>query len=128
MLNLAPFLGAAIIPLKGAFYGSFGIFGPGILLQLGVLPFWERLRRVKWVQTVLQGTNSAAVGLIITGVWMLMQKALVGPASFALTCSAASLSVVFNVSPAVVIMSHGVAGVIMVLLGIGGPYHIVESL
>lgn len=123
MFNIASFLGAAVVPLQGALLGSVGIFGPGILLQLGVLPYWERVRRVKAVQTILQGTNSAAVGLIFSGVWMLMTKALVGPAAFALTCSAGTLSIAFGMSPVNIIVSHGVLGVMLVSLGIGGPYH-----
>lgn len=124
MYNLAPFLGASIIPLKGAFYGSFGLFGPGVLLQLGILPFWERIRRIKAIQILLEGVCAAAVGLIISGVWSLMKKTLVGPTAFALTVSATAISEVFNMSPLSVIVSHGLLGIIFVSLNIGGPFHI----
>lgn len=123
MFNMAPFLGAAVVSLKGGFYGSIGLFGPGILLQIGTLPFWERVRKIEAAQIVLQGTNSAAVGLIIAGVWMLLQKALVGATAFALTCTAGAASVVFGVSPALNIVTHGILGILLVSLGIGGPYH-----
>lgn len=123
MFNIAPFLGAAVISIKGAFFGSFGLFGPGVLLQVGLLPFWERVRRVKTAQTILQGTNSAAAGLIVAGVWMLLRKALVGPGAFALTCTAGAAAVVYQLAPGPNIMIHGIAGLILVSLGIGGPFH-----
>lgn len=127
MFNLAPFLGASVDQWRGALYGSIGLFGPGILLQLGLLPYWERVRRIKVVKSVLAGTNAAAVGLIITGVWMLMKSVLIGSMAFVLTCSAGVLSVAYNVSPVRVIISHGIIGAILVYFNIGGPYHFVES-
>lgn len=127
MFNLAPFLGAAVLSWPGAFCGSIGLFGPGVLLQVGLLPFWERLRRVQTAQTVLQGTNAAAAGLIMAGVWMLLKKAMVGPAAFALTCTAGALAITYKTGPAFNILIHGVAGVVLVVLGIGGPYHLSES-
>lgn len=127
MFSLATFLGAAIIPIKGAFYGSIGLFGPGVLLQLGLLPFWERFRRVKLVQTVLNGVNAAAVGLIIAGVWSLTQSALAGPTAFALTVSATVLSVIFETTPVGVIVSHGILGALLVYFQIGGPYHVMKD-
>lgn len=123
MFNLAPFLGAAVLSWPGAFYGSLGLFGPGILLQVGLLPFWERLRKVARAQTVLQGTVSAAVGLIVAGVWMLLRKALVGGTAFGLTCLAGALATVYKVPPAFNILINGALGVLLVVLGIGKPYH-----
>lgn len=127
MFNLAPFLGASVAQWKGALYGSIGLFGPGVLLQLGLLPYWEQVRRVSAVQSVLGGTNAAAVGLIIAGVWMLMKSVLVGPLAFVLTCSAGVLSAVYKVSPVRVIISHGIIGAVLIYLKIGGPYHFVEN-
>lgn len=127
MFNLAPFLGAAVLSWPGAFCGSFGLFGPGILLQVALLPFWERLRKVRTARTVLQGTNAAAAGLIVAGVWMLLRKTFVGPAAFALTCTAGAMAVTFQAGPAVNIVLHGIVGALIVYLGIGGPYRLVDA-
>ena len=127
MFNLAVFLGAAILSWRGAVCGSLGLFGPGMLLQIGLLPFWERVRKMRATQTVLQGTNAAAAGLILAGVWMLLRKALVGPAAFALVCTAGAAATVFEVPPAANIVMHGVAGFALVSLGVGGPFHVAEA-
>lgn len=123
MFNLGPFLGACVLSLPGAFYGSIGLFGPGILLQIGLLPFWERVRRIRAAKVFLQGTEAAATGLIVAGVGMLLRKAMVGPASFVLTCSAAVFSVTFQTSAPVNIVFHGVSGLILAALNIGAPFH-----
>lgn len=56
-----------------------------------------------------------------------MEKVLVGSAAFALTCSAGVMSAVFKLSPVTVILSHGIIGAIIVALGFGGPYHLVQD-
>ena len=127
MFNLAVFLGAAILSWRGAVCGSVGLFGPGILLQIGLLPFWERVRKMRTAQTVLQGTNAAAAGLILAGVWMLLRKALVGPAAFAPVCTAATAATVIEVPPAVNIVMHGVFGFALVSWGVGGPFLVAEA-
>lgn len=124
MFNLAPFLGAAVLSWPGALYGSVGLFGPGLLLMIGFLPFWERVRKNTTAQTILQGTNSAASGLILAGVWMLLKKAMVGPTAFALTCLGGALKMVYGFPPAKIIIVCGVLGFILVWLDIGSPFHL----
>lgn len=124
MFNIAPFLGAALASYKGALFGSFGLFGPGILLQIGLLPYWERLRRAHGARVFLKGVNCAAAGLIIGGVWMLLTNVLIGPTAFAITCSAGAASLVYGVGPAKNIIVHGSLGLVLVSLKVGGPFHV----
>ncbi len=122
MFNLAAFLGAAIAGFPGAFRGAVGLFGPGIIIVLGLLPFWEQVRKRKIVRDIVQGVNSAASGLIVAGVWMLLKRVMVGPASFSLAVSAGVAMTVFKISSPIAIVLHGVIGALFVVLGIGGPY------
>jgi chromate transporter len=41
------------------------IYLPSFLLILGILPFWENLRRVKAVRSALMGINAAVVGILV---------------------------------------------------------------
>ena len=43
----------------------FAIFLPSFLLLLGILPYWEKLRRKKAVRCALMGINAAVVGLLL---------------------------------------------------------------
>ena len=45
------------------------IFLPGFLLMVGVLPFWDRLRRHTPVRSALVGVNAAVVGLLLAALY-----------------------------------------------------------
>lgn len=67
LFTFAAFLGAAAEPfggIAGATVALVGIFLPGLLLILGVMPFWERLRRARYARRVLAGVNAAVVGIL----------------------------------------------------------------
>lgn len=120
MFNMAWFLGAALDGVRGALFAAFGLFGPGILLLLGVLPFWERVRRWGKFRIFLSGVNAGATGLIVSGVWMLLLKSLVGPFAFAIAVWAASLSLIYGAPTALIIVGSGIVGAIGTALGLTG--------
>jgi hypothetical protein len=55
----------------GAFAGFIGIFGPGILLKLALLPLYSSWRSRPRVRSVIRGLNATASGLVFTAVWQL---------------------------------------------------------
>jgi chromate transporter len=57
--------------ILGAVVAWLGLFGPGILLIFGVLPFWHRFRQWVWYKRALPGFNSAAVGLVVASVFQM---------------------------------------------------------
>jgi len=63
------FLGASINTGPGGVAGGMlalvAAYVPSWLLVLGVLPYWDRLRRLKSAQAALMGTNAAVVGLLL---------------------------------------------------------------
>ncbi len=92
---------------------------PGIMLQLGLLPFWDRLRKYESAQIFLQGTNSAAAGLIVAGVWMLMDRAMTGPAAYVMMVTAGTMAVVYKAPTPLIVIGHGAIGLLLVYFGIG---------
>ncbi|WP_206997122.1 chromate efflux transporter [Trinickia mobilis] len=68
LFTFAAFLGwrmlAAPHHWTGALLATAGIFLPGLLLVLGTLPFWRRLRASQALTAILNGTNAAVVGLL----------------------------------------------------------------
>lgn len=72
--NFAAYLGILACPARpvlGALLGWFGIFSPGIMLKLALLPVYNSWRKLQVAKSVLRGLNAAAVGLIFTAVWQL---------------------------------------------------------
>jgi chromate transporter len=68
LFTFAAYLGAVIRPephgLAGAVLGLIGIFLPGILILLGMLPFWDTFRTRPGAQAAMRGVNAAVVGLL----------------------------------------------------------------
>jgi chromate transport protein ChrA len=72
--NFAVALGALAIGHNrglGAFLGYVGIFGPGILLKLALLPLYANWRDKAVARSIIRGLNAAASGLVFTAVWQL---------------------------------------------------------
>ncbi|KAB2835685.1 MAG: chromate efflux transporter [Caedimonadaceae bacterium] len=70
LFTFAAFLGASmnIEPFNwiGGMICLLAIFAPSFLLIMGVLPFWERLRRNLHIQAALAGINAAVVGWLLS--------------------------------------------------------------
>jgi chromate transporter len=100
----AAFLGAAMVPAPNGWPGGvlclLAIYLPSGLLLLGVLPFWETLRRRAGVQAALGGVNASVVGLLLaalyTPVWT---SAIAGPRDFSLGLLAFLLLAVWRLPP-----------------------------
>jgi chromate transporter len=68
LFTFAAYLGAVMRPagfgVFGAALGLAAIFLPGLLILLGILPFWESFRKRLGAQAVMRGVNAAVVGLL----------------------------------------------------------------
>lgn len=72
--NFAAYLGVLAVPQNpalGAFLGWLGIFSPGLLLKLSLLPIYNTWRKHQVAKSVLRGLNASATGLVFTAVWQL---------------------------------------------------------
>ena len=69
LFTFSAYLGAVMQPEPSGWRGAVlclcAIFLPSFLLLLGILPFWESLRRVAAVRSALLGINAAVVGLLL---------------------------------------------------------------
>uniref|UniRef100_A0A383W4R4 Chromate transporter n=1 Tax=Tetradesmus obliquus TaxID=3088 RepID=A0A383W4R4_TETOB len=82
LFNFSAYLGA-IIAMRagysfavGAVLAWFGLFGPGVLLIFGIMPFWGKFRTWSMYRRALPGLNAAGVGLIVASVFSLTFGAL----------------------------------------------------
>ena len=72
--SVSAFLGGVYNGPIGALVAWLGMFVPGLLLIHGVLPFWGALRKSQAAQTVLEGVNAAASGLVVAAVVLLWHE------------------------------------------------------
>ncbi|MEM6761906.1 MAG: chromate transporter [Pseudomonadota bacterium] len=72
LFTFAAYLGAVAQPfggIAGAVVALVAVFLPGALLVLGVMPFWERLRRAATARRILKGVNAAVVGILAAALY-----------------------------------------------------------
>jgi chromate transporter len=109
LFSFAAYLGTVMRPRPDGWVGGLlclgAIYLSSFLLLIGVLPFWDALRRRAGVQAALKGVNAAVVGLLLaalyTPVWT---SAILGPADFALGLAAFLLLAFWRVPPWIVVV------------------------
>ena len=107
---------AGVNVLAGIAASWFGLFGPGVMLIYGVLPFWGAFRKQPVYRRALPGLNSSAVGLVVAAVFQMSFKVReISPFKDASVCIGflAFYGVHFMKVPApLAIVAGGVVGVI----------------
>jgi len=117
LFTFAAYLGAVMQPgpngLAGALICLIAIFLPGLLLVLGVLPFWHGLRRRKAARAAMQGANAAVVGLLLAAlynpVWV---SAVAGPGDFALALLGFALLAIAEIPPLAIVLLLAAGGMV----------------
>ena len=120
LFTFAAYLGAVVKPsphgIAGATIGLIAIFLPGILVLMGVLPFWETFRRRAGAQAVMRGVNAAVVGLLgaalYNPVWTTSVK---GPGDFGIALVGFVLLTAWQAPPLVVVAISALGGMALAL-------------
>lgn len=103
----------------GAAVALVAIFLPSLLLVVGAVPFWARLRGSTACQAALRGTNSAVVGLLLATfydpVW---RVAIHSRADFGLALGALLMLSVWELPPWLVVV---IAAAVSAAIGTGAP-------
>ncbi|GAA2524150.1 chromate efflux transporter [Rarobacter incanus] len=121
LFTLASFLGAvsSVGPggVAGASIALAGIFLPGFLLLVGVLPFWNRLQHHGWVQAVMRGANAAVVGILAAALYTpVFTTAILTPPAFALALICFVLLVAWKLPPWIVVIVGAAGGILVTAL------------
>jgi chromate transporter len=94
------------------------IFLPSFLLVVGVLPFWDGLRRRPQAQAALRGVNAAVVGLLLAALYdPVWTTGIQTPADFALAAAALLLLAFWQTPPWLVVIVTALAGAGLVAVG-----------
>jgi len=114
LFTFAAYLGAMMGGWSIAVLCLVAIFLPSFLLVIGVLPFWDALRRQAAAQAVLAGVNAAVVGLLLAAfydpVWT---TGITSGYDHALALGAFVLLLVWKLPPWLVVVLCAVAGQVM---------------
>ncbi len=117
LFTFAAYLGAVCTPRPGVWGGVIalvGIFLPGLLLVIAVLPWWEELRRSVGMRAVIAGVNASVVGVLLAALWRPVITSAVGTVWDGVIVTAGfSALLVGRMRPWVVVLGTAVAGVVL---------------
>ncbi|MCC5863369.1 MAG: chromate efflux transporter [Gammaproteobacteria bacterium] len=120
LFTFAAYLGALDANLggvRGAAVALVAVFLPGILLVLGVLPYWDHLRQHRFALPLMAGANSAVVGILAAALYSpVWTSAILTPSHFLIGATAFILLAAWGLAPWIVVLVTVLASV---LLGVG---------
>ena len=114
LFSFAGFVGAAQEVAPGGWRGGLvalaAIFLPSMLLIIGVLPFWDRLKGRPAARGALAGVNAVVVGVLAAALWDPVLSSAIGrPADWALLAAAFVFLVVARLPPWLVVIGFSAA-------------------
>jgi chromate transporter len=123
LFTFSAYLGAAQANSPNGLVGGLlcllAIFLPSFLLVVGILPFWDGLRRNRRVRSALLGVNAAVVGLLMGAfydpVW---SSGILSAGDFVLALAAFALLTVCRVPPWAVVAATGAGAALISQAGI----------
>jgi chromate transporter len=114
LFSFAGFVGAAQDLAPGGWRGGlvalFAIFLPSLLLVVGVLPFWDRLKVRPGARAALAGINAVVVGVLAAALWNpVLTSTVERPADWALVAAAYVFLAVAKLPPWLVVIGFSAA-------------------
>lgn len=117
LFTFAAYLGAIARPapgIPGALIALVGIFLPGMLVLLGVLPLWSGIRANAGAQAIMRGVNAAVVGLLAAALYdPIWATAVKSRSDFSLALAGFVLLAVWRAPPLIVVVLTAVGGTVL---------------
>jgi chromate transporter len=122
LFTFAAYLGTVARPephgLAGAALGLFGIFLPGILILIGMLPFWDAFRKRPTAQAAMRGVNAAVVGVLGAALYNpVFTNSVKTPSDLAVALVGFVLLIAWRAAPLVVVLLSALSGIALSLAG-----------
>jgi chromate transporter len=122
LFSFAAYLGTVSGPppngALGAAIALVAIFLPGLLLLVGVLPFWDQLRSNQASRALFAGVNSSVVGVLLAALYQpVWTSAVLRPGDFVFALAAFLALAVWKTPPWIVVAAAALLGVLSGFLG-----------
>lgn len=118
LFTFAAYLGAVLaVPpngIAGAALALVAVFLPGLLLLVGVLPFWQAFRARTGARAAMAGANAAVVGILGAALYdPVFTSAVTTPAQFTLALACFVLLTAWKAPPWVAVLVAGLGGMLI---------------
>ncbi len=109
LFSFAGFVGAAQTVAPGGWRGGLvaltAIFLPSVLLVLGILPFWDQVKREPLARAAMSGLNAVVVGVLAAALWHpVLTTAIRRPSDWLLAAGAYVFLAVAKLPPWLVVL------------------------
>ncbi len=105
LFTFAAYLGGITSGWMGAIVALLAIFLPGVLLCIGILPFWAQLRHYIYIKRAMLGVNAAVVGLVLAAFYQpVFLTAIHSPRDFALAAIAFLLLMFWEIPSWIIVL------------------------
>ena len=117
LFTFAAYIGAIMNGTIGATIATIAIFLPAFLLVVGVLPFWDALRRKPYVQGAMFGINAAVVGILLAAFYHpIWTSSVMQPADFVVALLLFTMLAFWKMPPWVIVIIGAISGMILSVL------------
>jgi chromate transporter len=116
LFTTATFIGYLVAGIPGSILATIAIFLPSFVFVYITSPFIPRLRNSKWLGSLLDGVNVAALGLMAAVTVELGRDALVDGLTIILAVASAVLLIRFKVNSTWLVLGGAIVGLIAYLL------------
>jgi chromate transporter len=116
LFTTATFIGFILGGMPGALIATLGIFLPGFLFVAISNPLIPRMRESAWVGGLLDGVNTASLGLMAAVSWQLGRASLAGPLTILIAVIALALLIRFKINSTWLIAGGALLGLLTAAL------------
>ncbi|WP_242216772.1 chromate transporter [Bacillus cereus group sp. BfR-BA-01380] len=117
LFTFAAYIGAIMNGAVGATIATIAIFLPAFLLVVGVLPFWDALRRKPYVQGAMFGINAAVVGILLAAFYHpIWTSSVMQPADFVVALLLFTMLTFWKMPPWVIVIIGAISGMVLSVL------------
>ncbi len=114
LFTFSAFVGTAASGVGMGLVALVSVFLPSWLLVGGLLPHWNKLRRIHWIRRALAGTNAVVVGLLVAALYHpAWTRGVSGMKDVAFVLVTFALLVVWKLPPWLVVVVAGIAGAVV---------------
>lgn len=116
-VNTATFIGYKVRGIAGAFFATFGVVFPSLIIIILIASFLQSFASIEVVQHAFAGIRVAVCALILSTIIGLYKKSVVTKTGIIIFSATCFFGLFFNISPIYIVISACILGLIITYRG-----------